>query len=404
MCVDGYRSLLEPGDWKNLLESAASLKGARIVHVNSTKIGGGVAEILSAMIPLSRELGLDMRWETIEGNPHFFQCTKAFHNLLQGQSGEIDDGLLREYERQNASNAEKLAPILESADIVFIHDPQPLALLSHFPQRKAKWVWRCHIDLSSPSQPIWRYLRQFLTSYDATIFSLQEFAQELPHPIFIIPPSIDPFSEKNMGLSPVEIKNTLIHFQIDSHRPMVLQVSRFDQFKDPLGVLESYRIVKRSVPPLQLILAGGGATDDPEGAAIYEKVCRQAKDDPDVHILLLPPDAHRQINALQRAATIILQKSLKEGFGLTVTEALWKSKPVIGGNVGGIRLQILDHQTGFLVSSPQGAAEKIEFLLQHPNIREELGRNGKQRVKEHFLIPRHLNDDLQVMKNLLRIY
>jgi len=310
--------------------------------------------------------------------------------------------LLRIYEDTNAANAEELRPVLEEADIVFIHDPQPLLLLRSIPNRKGKWIWRCHIDLSHPYRPVWKYLRQFARHYDASIFSLANFAQSLPHTQYLIPPSIDPLNEKNREMSDGQVEAICTQFNLDPQRPLMLQVSRFDRFKDPCGVLRAYRLVKTFAPSVQLVLAGGEATDDPEGRAVLEEVRSEADTDPDVHILLLPPDADLTINALQRRADIVLQKSVKEGFGLTVTEALWKGNPVIGGDTGGIRLQVVNHHTGFLVSSPEGAALRTRYLLQHPEKVQEMGTKAKEFVRQNFLITRHLREYLSLMVALIK--
>lgn len=385
----------------HLKQLSAPFTGAKVVHVNSTRMGGGVAEILTKLTPLMRELGIDASWEVITGESQFFECTKGMHNTLQGNQIHLGDNLLKVYEKTNADNAEALRSLLTEADFVFIHDPQPAALLQHFPQRKGKWIWRCHIDASHPYRPVWKYLRQFIAPYDASIFSLAAFAHELPHPIYLIPPSIDPLSDKNIELEPNVIQSICEKYQLDVDRPLILQVSRFDRFKDPIGVIQAYQLAKKFLPTLQLVLAGGEATDDPEGAIVLNEVYEAAKGDADVHILLLPSDAHREINALQRAADIVLQKSIREGFGLTVTEAMWKSKPVIGGDVGGIRLQVINHHTGFLVSTPEGAALRIRYLLYQPEKINEMGEKAKIFVRDNFLITRHLREYLTLMVALL---
>jgi trehalose synthase len=383
--VDQLRQLAEP------------LAGLKVVHVNSTRKGGGVAEILETQVPLMREVGLDASWEVIDGTDDFFACTKAFHNALQGKILPIADRLLRAYEDVNVKNAERLQPVLEEADVVFIHDPQPAPLLSHCGQRKGKWIWRCHIDLSHPYRPVWRYLRQFLLGYDASVFSLDAFVQPMPHPVFLITPSIDPLSEKNLPIDPETLSRVLEEFGIDPLRPMVLQISRFDRFKDPLGVIEAYRLAKGFFPSLQLVLAGGSAADDPEGEQVLGEVREAAKDDPDIHVLSSGHYSDRTINALQSAADIVLQKSLREGFGLTVTEAMWKGKPVIGGNTGGIRLQLVNHKTGFLVDTPEGAAMRIRYLLsERPRI-GQIGHGARELVRQNFLVTRHLREYLTIM-------
>jgi trehalose synthase len=385
---------------RHLRQLAAPLSGMKVLHVNSTRMGGGVAEILAKLIPLKQELGIDVSWEVIEGGPGFFLTTKSFHNALQGDSVTISEDSLREYERTNAANAESLRDKLRDADMVFIHDPQPAALLSEIPDRHGPWIWRCHIDVSRPHRPVWDYLEKFLAGYDASIFSMAAFAQPLPHTQYLIPPSIDPLSEKNMALEENEIASAVAAADIDPTRPLIVQVSRFDRFKDPVGVINAYRLAKRFSPGLQLVLAGGGASDDPEAEAVITETRAAAGDDPDVKILLLPPDAHRTINALQRAADIVLQKSTKEGFGLTVSEAMWKGKPVIGGDTGGIRLQIVDSHTGFLVSTPEGAALRIRYLLHHADALAEMGRKAADFVRDNFLLTRHLREYLTVMVSL----
>lgn len=399
--LDAYAKVAGEDVIDHLTQLAAHLRGRRVVHVNSTRVGGGVAEILDKLVPLSRDLDIDASWEVITGEGEFFECTKSFHNALQGNRLAISERLLKVYQDTNAANAERLRPVLEEADFVFIHDPQPAPLIRHCPRRKGKWVWRCHIDASRPYRPVWRYLRHDVASYDASIFSLADFAQNLPHPKYIIPPSIDPLSEKNMELPQAEVDGIYREFGVDRDRPMLLQVSRFDHFKDPVGVIHAYRLTKKFLPSVQLVLAGGSATDDPEGEAVLRDVQAAAAEDPDIHILLLPPDAHRTINALQRAADIVLQKSLKEGFGLTVTEALWKGKAVIGGDVGGIRLQVINFHTGFLVSTPEGAALRTRYLLHQPEKLREMGAKAGQFVRDNFLITRQLRENLTLMLILL---
>lgn len=399
--LEDYASVVGTDVVSQLRQLAEPLKGRRIVHVNSTRSGGGVAEILNKLVPLKRELGLDVRWEVITGAAEFYQCTKAFHNTLQGTRTTITDGMLRAFERTNVANAEELRAVLEDADLVVIHDPQPVALLRNLPKRRGKWIWRCHIDVSRPIRSVWKYLRGFVVEYDASIFSLAAFAQTLPHPQYLIPPSIDPLSEKNMPLEAEEVQATYARFGLDPARPVLLQVSRFDRFKDPIGVIQAYRLAKHHVPSVQLVLVGSGAADDPEGEEVLGETRAEAGGDPDVHLLLLPPDAHRQINALQRLASLVIQKSVREGFGLTVTEALWKGQPVVGGDTGGIRLQVIDHHTGFLVNSPEGCALRIRYLLRNQDRREEMGRTAREFVRQNFLVTRHLRKYLTLMDGFL---
>ncbi len=379
-----------------LRQLAVRLQGMKVVHLNSTREGGGVAEILSWLIPLKCELGLNTVWETITGEQEFYQCTKMFHNALQGYPAAPSESLLEAYERTNGENAERMRDLLQNADFVIIHDPQPAPLLGLFPHRRGKWVWRCHIDLSRPFRPVWRYLRRHVEGYDASIWSLSQFAQPIEHPMYLIPPSIDPLSPKNIELESEEVNGVFERYGLNPEIPLITQVSRFDRFKDPIGVVRAYRLV-RDYTPLQLVLAGGGASDDPEGEEVLREVREEAGDDPNIHVLLLPPDAHREINAIQRASAIVLQKSTREGFGLTVTEAMWKGKPVIGGDTGGIRLQVINHHTGFLVNSPEGAALRIRYLLKNRENMAVMGGKARQFVKNNFLVTRHMRDYLTLM-------
>jgi trehalose synthase len=384
---------------EHLKQLAHPLKGMKILHINSTKEGGGVAEILNRLVPLKRELGIDAEWEIVFGKKEFYQCTKKMHNSLQGDRDDISDSLYKEYEATNLQNFERLESKLREADVVFIHDPQPAALLRYCKERKGKWLWRCHIDVSHPYRPVWKYLHQYIKGYDASIWSLSSFVQPLTHPMYLIPPSIDPLSEKNIELSEQEISGVFNSFGIGRDTPVMTQVSRFDRFKDPIGVIQSYKLIKRYIP-VQLILAGGGASDDPEGEQVLKEVRSFADGDSDVHILELPPDAHRTINALQRGSDIIVQKSLKEGFGLTVTEGLWKGKPIIAGDTGGIKLQVINYFTGFRVNTSEGAAMRIRYLLKNPDIIQKMGKNSRQFVLDNFLITRHLREYLTLVAAL----
>ncbi|MGZ8215399.1 MAG: glycosyltransferase, partial [Methylosarcina sp.] len=318
--LESYAAVTGGDVIRQLQQLAEPLRGKTMVHVNSTRLGGGVAEILDKLVPLSRELGIDTRWEVITGDSDFYQCTKSFHNAIQGNRVHIPEALLNHFLEVNEQNAVQLRPILEEADYVFVHDPQPMALLSYCGKRKGKWIWRCHIDASHPHRRTWRFIDRYIRDYDASIFSLPQFVQKLPHSSYIVPPSIDPLSEKNIDLAQDELDAVRQRFELDPNAPLIAQISRFDRFKDPQGVIEAYKLAKKHIPSLQLVLAGGGASDDPEGEAVLSEVREAAGGDPNIKILLLPPDAHRTINALQRLADIVLQKSTKEGFGLTVTE------------------------------------------------------------------------------------
>jgi len=352
--------------------------------------------MLHRYVPLLGELGVRTRWEVISGPEEFFRVTKSLHNALQGQEQPLPDALLRTYVEVNRENASRLD--LE-ADVVLVHDPQPLALVD-FVERSGRWVWRCHIDVSHPQRRAWGFLRPFVVKYDAAIFSLEKFAQRLPIPQYLIHPSIDPLSEKNRELSEEEVDAVLTRLGIPRDKPILLQVSRFDRFKDPVGVIEAYRMVKRH-EDCRLVLAGGTADDDPEGAQVLAEVMEAAEGDPEIHVLVLPPTAHHEINALQRAATVVIQKSLREGFGLTVTEGMWKGKPVIGGFAGGITAQIIYGVTGYTVNSVEGLAFRVRYLLNNPDLARQMGENAREHVRQNFLIVRDLADHLALVSTLL---
>lgn len=360
------------------------------LHINSTREGGGVAEILQRMIPILEELGIKARWEVIEGDARFFDITKKVHNALQGNIEKVTEDMWQYHFEINRRNAERLN--LE-ADAILIHDPQPAPLVEF--KKTGLWIWRCHIDVSNPQKEVCDYLTRYCEKYDAAIFSVAKFAKALPIDEFIVSPSIDPVSEKNRELTDGEIQETLNKFKIPKDRTIILQVSRFDRFKDPIGVIKAYRIVKKYNDCI-LILAGSPATDDPESETVLNEVREYVANDPDIHILLLPPFSDKDINALQRTATVILQKSLKEGFGLTVSEAMWKGKPVIGGAVGGIPLQIVHGLTGFLVHSVEGSAFRIRQLINNPDMSRRMGETGREYVRKNFLITRQIREYLSL--------
>jgi trehalose synthase len=399
--LEAYEAVVGGAVIRQLRMLGERLKGLTVLHVNSTSEGGGVAEILTWMVPLMRDLGLDAHWKVIRGTPAFFSVTKSIHNGLQGKPVTLTRKDWDTYYGVNAENCGELRDSLGKADVIVIHDPQPAPLLTLCPNRKGKRIWRAHIDISRPFRGVWKMLRPFVEKADASVFSMSKFAQALPHPQFIISPSIDPLSDKNMDLPKTELEEVRERFDLDPMRPLLVQISRFDRFKDPVGVIQAYRMVRR-VLPVQLVLAGGGATDDPEGKEILDEVRDAAGDDPDIHVLLLPPDAHRTVNALQRLADIVIQKSTREGFGLTVTEALWKGKPVIGGDVGGIQLQVTDHYTGYRVDTPEGAAHRIRFLLHHRDKMVQMGATAREYVRENFLLTRNLREYLTLFTCVLR--
>lgn len=393
--IDLYKGIAPKGDLLLLERFGKVFRGKRFLHINSTREGGGVAEILHRAVPIIAGLGIDVRWDVIKGDPKFFDVTKKIHNALQGHPESMSEEMWHYHAEINRKNAAELD--LE-ADAVFIHDPQPVPLIAY--RKTGAWAWRCHIDVSGPRPEVWDPLKRMCEHYDAAVYSMARFTQAMALPKYITPPSIDPVSEKNRELSPEELQETVERLQIPTDRPMILQVSRFDRFKDPIGVINAYRLVKK-YNDCVLVLAGSPATDDPEGAAVLDAVREHAAGDPDIIILLLPPFSDREINALQRSATIVLQKSLKEGFGLTVSEAMWKEKPVLGGAVGGIPLQIVHGMTGFLVHSIEGAAFRIRQLLNNPAMAERMGKNGKDHVRTNFLITREVRDYLAVWYSLL---
>jgi trehalose synthase len=380
--LDDYRTIVGEGQIDTLRFLAKDLKGKTIKMVNSTAVGGGVAEMLNRLVPLLSELEVPARWDVITGGNDFFEITKAFHNALHGAPYELTKAAQDIFLMYNEQNRRRMQ---FGEDLVVIHDPQPVALIRSRSTTPASWVWRCHIDLSNPDPKVWEFLRPFVEHYDAAIFSAQSFARQLSIPQYLFYPCIDPLSEKNKELTDVQIQQVCDDFGIDRSRPIVTQVSRFDRLKDPTGVVQAFKLAKKYVD-CQLVLAGGGATDDPEGAVVLQEVKDAAGNDPDIIILDLPPWCAFQINAIQRASTIIVQKSLKEGFGLTVTEALWKGKPTIAGAVGGIPNQIIHKLTGILVHSVEGCAFQIRYLLTHPEFARSIGVNGHEHVKENFLM------------------
>lgn len=388
--IQNYAGISPRADLILLQTLARKLRGKSFLHINSTKAGGGVAEILQRMTPILQSLEINTRWEVIFGDERFFEITKKIHNALQGNEETISDEMWDHYRTINRENREHLDL---DADCVFIHDPQPAPLCEF--KKRGSWVFRCHIDVSNPMKRIYDQVARYCEQYDGIVFSVARFARAMPIDEFIVPPSIDPLSDKNRELSHEEIAEVVERLRIPLDRPIILQVSRFDRFKDPIGVIKAFRMVKKYHDCL-LVLAGSPATDDPEGKEVLDEVTAFAAEDEDIRILLLPPFSDRDINALQRVATVVLQKSLKEGFGLTVSEAMWKGKPVIGGAVGGIPLQIIHGVTGFLVHSREGAAFRIRQLLSNPQMALAMGEKGKEFVRNNFLITRETRDYLSI--------
>ncbi|MBI4459528.1 MAG: glycosyltransferase [Acidobacteria bacterium] len=380
--LEQYSDLLGEAEVHDLRCLARQLQGRRVQMVNSTAAGGGVAEILNRFVPLMNAVGLPTTWDVLQGGEEFFHVTKAFHNALHGEPCECRPEWFDLFLRVNEENRRRLH--LEG-DFVVIHDSQPAALVTGGNAGGSHWIWRCHVDLSRPHAQIWNFLRPFVEKYAAALFSAPSFSQNLSIPQYLFLPALDPLADKNRELSLDFVQSVLDRFGIDPKRPILTQISRFDRLKDPVGVISVYRQVRHYFD-CQLVLAGGGAADDPEGEAVLQEVREAAAGDPDIHVLFLPPSSHLEINALQRASTIVLQKSLREGFGLTVTEALWKRKPVVASAVGGIPFQVIHKFTGMLAHSVEGAAYQVRFLLSNPDFASRLGENGHAHVQENFLI------------------
>jgi len=384
--LENYADVVGAGEIEELRALAKPLRGRSMEMINSTAVGGGVAEILNRLVPLAEELDLSIRWDVMRGAEEFFDVTKSFHNALHGepyQAKRKDFDIFLSYNEQNR------ATLPLDAEFMVIHDPQPAALIDGRPPGSNHWVWRCHIDLSHPNRAVWEFLEKFVSRYDGAMFSSPEFSRQLSISQYLFYPAIDPLSEKNCPLDSEFVQQVLHRYQIDPQRPILTLISRFDRLKDPVGVIRAYRIVKRYFD-CQLVLAGGSASDDPESALVLKEVVRAADRDPDIKILELPAWAPLEVNALQRASTVVVQKSLREGFGLTVSEALWKKKPVVASAVGGIPTQIIHKHTGLLAHSVEGTAYQIRFLLSHPEIAAKLGEHGHEHVKENFLITQKL--------------
>ncbi|HXN23374.1 MAG TPA: glycosyltransferase [Candidatus Dormibacteraeota bacterium] len=396
--LDDYISVVGASEVAELRAFAERLRHRSVQMVNSTAVGGGVAEMLNRIVPLMEELELAIRWDVITGGDDFFAITKAFHNALHGATYDLPDDSFATFLRYNQQNRTRLN---FDSEFTVIHDPQPAALIEARPSGRSHWIWRCHIDLSHPNQRVWQFLAPLVSRYDAAIFSSPSFARQLPVPQYLFYPSIDPLADKNRELEPTFITEVLSRFQIDQHRPILTQISRFDRLKDPIGVLRAYQIVKRYFD-CQLVLAGGGAADDPEGEQVLAEVREAIGKDNDVHILDLPPWSHLEINALQRGSTIVIQKSLREGFGLTVTEALWKKKPVVASAVGGIPTQVIHKHTGLLAHSIEGTAYQLRFLLSNPAIAQKLAEQGHDHVRENFLITGNVRRYLTLFLHFLR--
>jgi trehalose synthase len=378
-------------------ELSGELQGLKVLHLSATAFGGGVSEILYTLVPLMQDVGLDVEWQVMLGREEFYNATKRLHNALQGNPESLTEEEWKVFERYNALNATEIPG---GWDVIIVHDPQPLAVRKHVADKAQTWVWRCHIDLSTPNPEAIERVVPMIGDYDHCVFHIEEYVPsgvDGNHSVHICPPAIDPLSPKNMALSPEDAAFVCDQFGIDVDRPLMCQVSRFDPWKDPMGVIDAYRQVNERVPEVQLALVGSMATDDPEGWEFFNSTMAYADGDPDIHILNnLNNVGAIEVNAFQSQADVMVQKSTREGFGLTVSEALWKARPFIGGDVGGIPLQVQDGETGYLVSSPDECADRAIRILKEPDLGKRLGRAGKEHVRKRFLTPRLLRDWLRI--------
>ena len=387
---------------EEIRELAKGLEGLRVLHLSATAFGGGVSEILYTLIPLMNDVGVAAEWQVMLGREEFYNATKRLHNALQGNPDSLSDEEWEVFERYNEMNAKEIEG---GWDVIIVHDPQPAAIRGHVPEKSKTWVWRCHIDLSTPNPDAIEHLVPYVRDYDASVWHVPQYVPAALNGasgrgVVICPPAIDPLSPKNMALSPEDAAFVCDQFGIDVDRPLMCQVSRFDPWKDPMGVIDAYREVTKEIPEVQLALVGSMATDDPEGWEFFNSTMAYADGDPDIHILNnLNQVGAIEVNAFQSQADIVIQKSTREGFGLTVSEALWKGRPFIGGDVGGIPLQVEDGETGFLVSSPEECAERALRILREPDLGKRLGRAGKEHVRTHFLTPRLLRDWLRLFRD-----
>jgi trehalose synthase len=392
MQIEDYEPLVGRETVERIRQKAAKLKGLRVANFNSTYYGGGVAETISSLTLLMNSLGLRTEWRVIQGTPDFFSITKKMHNALQG--GEIDLSKIKKDIFEQVIYENSVRNFLDH-DFVIVHDPQPLPLIEHY-EKKCPWLWRCHLDLSRPDAETWKYLRRWIDNYDVVIPSCKEFAQEMKPLQRVMMPAINPFTIKNRQLSDREIDERLAHYEIAVDLPLVVQVSRFDPWKDPKGVVEAFELARKKIDA-RLVLLGNFATDDPEGEEIFHSLCACR----DKRILILTNgDDTALVNALQTRATVVLQKSLREGFGLTVAEAMWKGTPVIGGNVGGIRYQIEEGVNGFLVSSIEETAGRMVELINDKELRDEMGHKARETVRKKFLLTRYLEQYLDLFADL----
>jgi trehalose synthase len=399
--IDSYEPIVGEDTVSRIRELARPLEGARVLHVNSTGEGGGVAELLTSLAPLMKDAGLDVEWQLLCHDDPFFEVTKGFHNALQGKKFDLTDEHRERYLRRNRTCA---GMIEGEYDAIIVHDPQPAALHSSRPDAGQHWVWRCHIDTSEPNPEVWAFVRPFVTDYERLVFTMEEFvpADLDSGKVTAIPPAIDPQSPKNQALSRSHARGTVSELGVDLRRPLLLQVARFDPWKDSEGAIEIYRLAREGVPGLQLALIGAMAADDPEGWEIYERIRPLAESDPNLYLFTNVTGVHaHEVNAFQRVADVQLQKSIREGFGLVVAEALWKETPVVGGRVGGIQLQIEDGVSGFLVTTVDEAVSRVIELCEDSDLADRLGRAGHESVRRSFLITRLLEDWLRLLRRVL---
>jgi trehalose synthase len=401
--LEEYRHIVGDGPVEEARTLARALGGLRLLHLSSTATGGGVAELLNSLVPLEADCGLDVQWRLLCPSDELFKVTKGFHNALQGQEWPIDAQGKETYLDHNRHCAAMLDP--DDYDVVIVHDPQPAAFPHFVGANQARWVWRCHIDSSQPNEAMWQFLRPYVSQYDAAVFTMKGFVPpDLSGPrLHLIPPAIDPLSPKNRALPRYLCREEVAEFGVDLARPLMIQVSRFDPWKDPWGVIKAYRLVKQELPSIQLALIGFMADDDPQGWEIYNSVRAEAEGDPDIHILtnLNGVGAH-EVNAFQRVADVVVQKSVREGFGLVISEAVWKGTPVVAGNTGGIPLQIQNGTGGFLVDTVEECAAWVVYLLEHSDEAEHVARRGWEWIRDHFLMPRLLRDELQLLGSLTK--
>ena len=399
--IKKYRLVLESEIIDEVECLARDLKGIRICHINSTPFGGGVAELLFSHIPLMRGVGIDADWQVIRGDRRFFTITKSLHNALQGKEYLLKEKTKRVYLANNKINAQELDP---NYDVFIVNDPQPAALRHFSDNTRAKWIWRCHLDSSEPDNDTWQFLRPYIEEYDAAVFTMDKFVpKDIKCPLIaIMAPAIDPFSPKNMALPRALSRQMVDNLNIHRRQPLICQVSRFDPWKDPFGVMGCYRLVKKEVPGVQLALIGSIANDDPGGWGLFTAVNKEANKDEDIHVFSnLTGVGNMEVNAFQTASDVVIQKSIKEGFGLVIAEALWKERPVVAGNAGGIPLQMCGGLSRYLVNSIEECAEKVVELLKDPDLAEKLGKEGREHIEKNFLMPRLVRDELKFIKRLV---